>query len=356
MVKAIYDYPRLKSFCDKNNITLINDYSKERINSRTLIEYKCVMVGCEKNHKARFSNLINNKNAYCKSCSDKSKNQVVVKKENSIAVTHYETAEQWHPTKNGELKPEHVSSGSHVIVWWLCKKTCYYGCKHEWKGVISNKCKGFGCPYCSKHSSREICIHDSIAFTHKDIAKQWHPTKNGELKPEYVTYGSEQNIWWLSSDCKHEWEAQISNRTGRGDGCTKCTHKTEKKLYDILIPDYSSLIKQYKVDWCKNKKHLPYDYAIEYDKIIIELDGEQHFKDVISWNSPLKEIHVIDVYKMKCANENGFSVIRIYQPDVWSDTYDWLTELRNNIEKIKLEKIIQNIYMCKSNEYEIFNN
>ena len=57
---------------------------------------------------------------------------------------------------------------------------------------------------------------------------------------------------------------------------------------------------------------------------------------------------------MKCANNNGFSIIRIYQPDVWNDTYNWINELKDNIEKIRLEKIIQNIYMCKNNEYDIF--
>ena len=41
---------------------------------------------------------------------------------------------------------------------------------------------------------------------------------------------------------------------------------------------------------------------------------------------------------MKCAIDNGFSVIRIFQPDVWNDSYDWLTELRENIEKIKQEQ------------------
>jgi very-short-patch-repair endonuclease len=57
---------------------------------------------------------------------------------------------------------------------------------------------------------------------------------------------------------------------------------------------------------------------------------------------------------MKCANENGFSVIRITQEDVLYDKYDWLKELCKNIEKITEEKVVQNIYMCKNNEYKYF--
>ena len=56
---------------------------------------------------------------------------------------------------------------------------------------------------------------------------------------------------------------------------------------------------------------------------------------------------------MKCANENGFSVIRILQLDVHRDFYDWLAELTQTIENIK-NKPPQNVYMCKKNEYDIY--
>lgn len=57
---------------------------------------------------------------------------------------------------------------------------------------------------------------------------------------------------------------------------------------------------------------------------------------------------------MKCANENGFSVIRILQEDILYNKYDWLSEIICNIDNITNEKIVQNIYMCKNNEYKDF--
>jgi hypothetical protein len=57
---------------------------------------------------------------------------------------------------------------------------------------------------------------------------------------------------------------------------------------------------------------------------------------------------------MKCANENRFSVIRILQEDVFKNKYFWLHELCKNIEKVTNEKRVQNIYMCKNNEYKDF--
>ncbi len=56
---------------------------------------------------------------------------------------------------------------------------------------------------------------------------------------------------------------------------------------------------------------------------------------------------------MKCANENGYSVIRLLQKDIWHDRYDWLQELLCNINKIISKKVVQNIYMCKKTNIKI---
>jgi len=94
---------------------------------------------------------------------------------------------------------------------------------------------------------------------------------------------------------------------------------------------------------------------MEEPKIIIELDGKQHFEQVWNWKLP-EEQYKNDKFKQECANKNGYSVIRLLQEDVLYDKYDWKTELINNIEKIKIDNIIQNIYMCKNNEYDKFTN
>lgn len=69
----------------------------------------------------------------------------------------------------------------------------------------------------------------------------------------------------------------------------------------------------------------------------------------------LKKTQENDKYKMKCANDNNYYVIRILQEDVFYDTYDWLSELNDNIKDIIKNKKVQNIFMCKDNEYDIFN-
>ena len=77
------------------------------------------------------------------------------------------------------------------------------------------------------------------------------------------------------------------------------------------------------------------------------MDGKQHFEQIGKWLSPEKN-RKNDLYKMNCANKNGFSVIRILQKDVYYDKYDWLNELhrperkmrQKSIKKIKNHSII----------------
>jgi very-short-patch-repair endonuclease len=157
----------------------------------------------------------------------------------------------------------------------------------------------------------------------------------------------------ITKDTRNNWISLNNNRpeyTKIGILDKVLNHKTEDKLsckLKKLFPNYT-ITKQFHKDWCKNIRELLFDFVIEELKIIIELDGGQHFRQISNWSPPdIKR----DVYKMKCANENGYSVIRILQEDVYNDTYDWTNELKSNIEKIKKEKNIQNIYMCNNNEY-----
>jgi len=152
--------------------------------------------------------------------------------------------------------------------------------------------------------------------------------------------------------CNNEFKSKLCHITD-GSWCPNCKYKTENIIYNTLIEFYPSLQRQIKVDWCKNKTHLPFDFVLEEQKIVIECDGEQHWKQVSNWKSP-EHNRKRDLYKMKCANENGYSVIRIVQEDVFKNKYDWFTELQQHILDICQQNIVQNIYMCKNDEYKDF--
>jgi very-short-patch-repair endonuclease len=244
----------------------------------------------------------------------------------SITFTHPEITKQWNHEKNGDLKPEMFSYGSDVKVWWICEKKCKYGCKHEWETTILSRCGNnsgkTGCPYCS--NTDKICEHESITFTHPEIAKQWNFEKNKDLKPEMFSYGSDAKVWWICEK-KHEWITNINSRNN-GTGCPECKHKTETKFKEYLNNLFINVIHQYKQPWCKSEssgKFYPFDFYIEEINTIIEIDGGQHFKQVGNWKTP-EEIKIRDVYKMKKALEQGISIIRVFQEDIWNNNDKWL--------------------------------
>jgi hypothetical protein len=148
----------------------------------------------------------------------------------SIQFTHPNISKEWHTLKNGNLKPTDFKAQSNKKVWWLCDKKCPQGCLHEWETTISNRCHlNNNCPYCSIPQNK-ICTHMSISYTHPDIAKQWHPTKNDNLKPTQVSQGSNKKVWWLCDKkcpqgCLHEWLATINHRTSGNRGCPICSRK-----------------------------------------------------------------------------------------------------------------------------------
>jgi superfamily II DNA or RNA helicase len=64
---------------------------------------------------------------------------------NSLATLYPEVALQWHPTKNKNLTPNQVISGSNKKAWWRCPNHP----NHEWESVIASRVNGTGCPICN---------------------------------------------------------------------------------------------------------------------------------------------------------------------------------------------------------------
>jgi len=235
-------------------------------------------------------------------------------------------------------------------------------CPHTFSKVLSDINGGHWCPFCCISSStfcdKIECFHCfDKSFGSHPKSKYWDFEKN-VIEPNKVTKYCKQSYYFNCDKCKNNFKSIIGNITKSNSWCPKCYNKTELKLYEFIKNIFLEIIHQFKKDWCKNNntnKYLPFDFCIEEYNVIIELDGAQHFKQVMNWKTPEEQFEN-DKYKETCANENGYSIIRLLQEDVFNDKYDWKTELINNIEKIKTDNIIQNIYMCKNNEYENFIN
>ena len=299
------------------------DYSKVNyINAKTKVTIICSEHG---EFQQTPSNHLSNYN--CQKCA----------KNFQLDTNSYiEKAKVIHNDKYDYSKVEYVNTDTQIII--ICREHGEFIQIPDFH--INRKC---GCPKCSNNVKLNI-----LEFIEK--AEKIHGNKYDYSKVEYVN-----NYTSVIIICKKHGEfLQKPFVHLLQHGCPSCINKTEYKFYEKIKEIYPTIKRQYKVEWCKNKQRLPFDFSIEELKIIIELDGEQHFTQVSNWTSPETQIEN-DKYKTDCANQNGFSVIRLLQDDVYNDKFDWFNEIQKSVSKIITTQKIHNIYICKNNEYSFHN-
>lgn len=267
----------------------------------------------------------------------------------SIAHTHPEIAAQWHPDKNGELTPNTLSHGSNVNIWWRCPVKCDHGCAHEWQALINTRCTlECGCPYCAP-THKKVCIHGSIVKTEPKVAAEWDYKKNVGLDPATIPRSSEIQAYFLCQD-GHSYLATIGNRCRGGTGCPTCKNKTQRFLYEFLKPLYPDTESEFKLEETGLRR---FDVCIPSLRIIIELDGAQHFIQVGKWATP-EESLMIDIAKTRAALKAGFNVIRISQHDVYMSSFRGNGEWTNTNILGAIKNISENPVQYISRDPEMY--
>ena len=357
--------------------------------------HKVVWWQCKQGHEWRAEIKSRNAGVGCPYCEKKGSIKKPTVGVNDFETVHPKIAKEWHPTKNGDLRPSQFTYGSGKIVWWICKN------RHEYQKAIVARHAGKGCPICAQRrrtsfpeqavyyyihkafpdaingyrdifsSSMELdvyipslkvgieydgrvfhtsqsnvlrdakkyqickaagirlirireCTHDSLVTRYDNkidipdasdkyldyaisyllykleapsdvnvrrdraeilsnleaidtslkteyplIAKEWHPTKNGKLKPEMFHQGSNEKVWWQCSICGCEWKTSIAERTGNDKtGCPNCSaSRGAKKRLDTIINKNGSLMKRYPYlikewNWERNKDIDPSEVTV----------------------------------------------------------------------------------------------
>ena len=238
---------------------------------------------------------------------------------NDFATTHPELASEWHPSKNGNLKPEDITRGAGISIWWQC------ALGHEWIATPNKRTSsGTACPYCS--NKKVLRGFNDLATTNPRLAKEWHPTQNGDLTPYDIVEGSARKIWWLC-DKGHVWQATPYNRI-KNRNCPICSKQLRTSFPEQALFYY---VKRYFQD-AENSNDtaisMELDIYIPSLKSAIEYDGV-YYHD--SEDSKLREVR-----KNRLCKENGIRLIRVREAGL--DDYDdciCITEaIPNNIAVI----------------------
>jgi very-short-patch-repair endonuclease len=333
-------HPKAVYWSDRNLVKP----NKVALNSHTKYWFDCCKCGHE--FECMLVN-INQGNTWCPYCVNKKicDNENCEKCFNNSFASHLKSI-YWH--EDNILNPRQILKSTEYKYKFNCDK-CPHIIEISLKEIST---QGHWCSYCSH---QKLCDDEKCNMCFETSFASVERSKflfDKTVNPRKLFKSTNKKQKFECDVCNKVFETQLSDIT-KGVWCSFCYNKTEKILFNKLVITYPTLKRQFKVDWCKDKKHLPFDFVIEDIKIIIEIDGPQHFMQVGKWQCP-RVTRINDLFKMKCANEYGFSVIRILQKDVFHNRYDWLTELLVNIVKICDDNAVQNIYMCKKDQYKDF--
>lgn len=155
----------------------------------------------------------------------------------SLAVTHPNLATQWHPTRNGEWTPRHVTAGRGRLTaalgnpWWLCP-----GCKTAYQArIIDRTHRQTGCRECGTAQGaakrRRPLPGESFGERFGHLLPELDVEANpADLDPFAVRPGCADLVWWCCGECGDRYQATFARRSqkrsdGTHRGCGQCGNK-----------------------------------------------------------------------------------------------------------------------------------
>ena len=152
----------------------------------------------------------------------------------------------WAYDLNSDLDPTQITYGSRIKAFWRCHK-----CGRVWEARISNRVRGNGCT-CDAMDRKSKALREtlvqrdgSLADLCPEIAKQWHPTLNGDKTPKDFTLKSTYKAWWINDEGV-VWQASIASRYKNSFDYIPTTDGYKK--YNNILVEYPELAKEWNYD------------------------------------------------------------------------------------------------------------
>lgn len=339
-------FPELLQFWDysKNNI------SPYKITSKSSQKVWWLCNECKESYFMSVGSKANGSG--CPKCKSKNRIKTLIKKNGSLFDKAPNLAKEWLSKKNNNISIRDITAKSNKKYYWKC---C--DCNHVWQASASTRLAGHGCPVCSGAVATES---NNLAVKAPDLANEWHPTKNGNLKPENVKPYSSKVVWWRCSR-GHEWKASVSNRF-QGRNCQKCSSELQTSFPEQCFLYYLS--KYFKVDsrikindWEVDIYLCDYSIAIEYDGIAyhdrLRLADRESRKNNAIKNAGINLIRIKEDYQKQEIVDNIVFFKVDYNYSNLESALKLLFKLLAKLTKVDLSNANFNV---KQDRQEIYNN
>lgn len=275
------------------NIEVIGEY----VSTNKNIKCRCLLDGYEWN--ADPKNLLNG--AGCKKCASKN---------NGISCRH---TQEWFDEKMKEIHPNIEVLTPYITSKNKVKCRCLLD-GYTWEAtpdsLINSKT---GCMKCSNNKTSERCKK-----TNEDFLKQLMEVNPNIIPLEnYVT--DHTKIKCICKIHDYAWSVAPNKILHKFTGCPKCSASSGENIINFILDKwgYSYEIEK-KFQDCIDKKPLPFDKYLKDFNILIEFDGEQHYKPItfgrLSDEDALAKFEITkkhDNIKNEYCKKNNIPLIRI---------------------------------------------
>jgi len=253
------------------------------------------------------------------------------------------------------INPFELNKGSNVKIFIKCREKDYHD---DYETSCDNFSKGKRCPCCINYHGR-VHPKDSLGqyitdnYGQKFLDKIWSD-KNDKYPFEY-TPNSGNVIWWKCSENKHDnYQREINGANSIEFRCPKCVQERNESFLQEKVRLYLNTL-NYTIlheNKCTNvpinpktNYQLPFDNEIKELKLIIEVNGQQHYKingynhQVSTKNNttPEQELHyqqLKDRYKRIKAIQQSYFYLEI---PYWTnnENEEWKQLINDKLKEIQ---------------------
>lgn len=189
----------------------------------------------------------------------------------------------------------------------------------------------FLCDYCRSEYNHLVQMKTSDEFKQSIL-----DVHSGKLSVIGKYFNTHTKILINCNVCSTRFLAEPNSLLSAKSGCPRCARSfSENELQKILREHSINFEQQKKFSECKYKKPLPFDFYIEEYNLLIELDGEQHYKpiDYFGGEKSFRSQVLRDHIKNSFCYRNGIKLVRVIVDSNRNKTVNKLNKLVTMIER-----------------------
>ena len=266
--------------------------------------WKCPECGVSYKRNANYQYVSSH---LCNECADKARlaAHAATRMERSEKVSDCPNLlAQWDYEKN-KVSPDKVLAHSITEYWWKCPKCGKPDYNTPDRKYANSLC--WDCATKERGKTRrngEVSRKGSFGEHHPHLAKEWHPTLNGEVTPYDITSGCSDNFYW---QCKygHIFYTSPAERVNRHAGCSTCRKWLRTSFTEQAIAFYlekiTTILPNHKKDGFE------FDVYLKDLEIAIEYDG--------MWWHSFEKSKLTEIKKDEYCKRNGIQMLRVKETE-----------------------------------------